>query len=495
MRAPAKTLSGGQKRKLQLGMMLTGGSAVCCVDEVSSGLDPLSRRKIWDILLAERGRRTIIMTTHFLDEADLLADHIAIMSKGRLRAEGASVQLKDRLGGGYRIHVQHVQRDRHDHPARQLPDVDGVAKKAGFDSVTYVAPSSSLAARVIQALEALGVHDYRFSGPTIEDVFLQLAEEVRAESSSQSQSSGSHPTFLSSPPGAARSEKVVGLDDDPDRTVEKEEEEKEEEDDRGGLQLLSGQPIGYLRQTGVLFLKRCTIFKGNWFPYAAAFLIPVVAAGLVTLFVRDQQPVGCTPGDQSSLSTAIDIFSSDFDFFLVGGPSSRFHTDDLLRLFLPLFERIDSLLRNITTVDTYGEFTDLVVRERKNVTPAGIWLGDATSAPTVAYKANGIEMFDAWFGQWVLDMLLANTTIASSYVTFDIPWAPSTGKSLQLLVYVGLALSAYPGFFALYPNLERRRHVRGLEYSNGVRTAPLWLAYIAFDFAIVLVSTAAPSCT
>ena len=55
--AKAKTLSGGQKRKLQLGMMFTGGSAVCCVDEVSSGLDPLSRRKIWNILLAERGSK------------------------------------------------------------------------------------------------------------------------------------------------------------------------------------------------------------------------------------------------------------------------------------------------------------------------------------------------------------------------------------------------------------------------------------------------------
>ncbi|KAG7110964.1 ABC transporter A family member 2 like protein [Verticillium longisporum] len=80
-KAFSKTLSGGQKRKLQLGMMLTGGSAVCCVDEVSSGLDPLSRRKIWDILLAERGRRTIILTTHFLDEADLLADHIVFFPR------------------------------------------------------------------------------------------------------------------------------------------------------------------------------------------------------------------------------------------------------------------------------------------------------------------------------------------------------------------------------------------------------------------------------
>jgi ABC-type multidrug transport system ATPase subunit len=57
--AKSKTLSGGQKRKLQLAMMFAGGSAVCCVDEVSTGLDPISRRKIWDILLAERGRRTV----------------------------------------------------------------------------------------------------------------------------------------------------------------------------------------------------------------------------------------------------------------------------------------------------------------------------------------------------------------------------------------------------------------------------------------------------
>lgn len=66
--ARSQTLSGGQKRKCQLAMMLTGGSKVCMLDEVSSGLDPLSRRKIWDIILAERGKRSMILTTHFMDE-------------------------------------------------------------------------------------------------------------------------------------------------------------------------------------------------------------------------------------------------------------------------------------------------------------------------------------------------------------------------------------------------------------------------------------------
>lgn len=99
----AKTLSGGQIRKLQLAMMFAGGSAVCCVDEVSTGLDPISRRRIWEILLAERHRRTIIMTTHFLDEADYLSDNIVIMYKGTLKAEGTAAALKNQFGRGYTI--------------------------------------------------------------------------------------------------------------------------------------------------------------------------------------------------------------------------------------------------------------------------------------------------------------------------------------------------------------------------------------------------------
>lgn len=86
--------------------------------------------------------------------------------------------------------------------------------------------------------------------------------------------------------------------------------------------------------------------------------------------------------------------------------------------------------------------------------------------------------------------MLSNMSIATSYSPFDTPWVADTGNSLQLLIYIGLALSAYPAFFGLYPNIERRRQVRGLQYSNGVRSFPLWTAYTAFDFAIVLVSTA-----
>lgn len=67
-KAAARTLSGGQMRKLQLAIAFVGGSNVCCIDEASSGLDPLSRRNIWNIIQNGHIRRTILVTTHFLDE-------------------------------------------------------------------------------------------------------------------------------------------------------------------------------------------------------------------------------------------------------------------------------------------------------------------------------------------------------------------------------------------------------------------------------------------
>lgn len=92
--------------------------------------------------------------------------------------------------------------------------------------------------------------------------------------------------------------------------------------------------------------------------------------------------------------------------------------------------------------------------------------------------------------QNILDTLLTNVSISSQYQSFDIPFAPGAGKTLQLNGYIGLAMAVYPAFFALYPTLERLRSVRQLHYSNGVRSVCLWTAYFSFDFIIVVASSA-----
>lgn len=466
----AKTLSGGQKRKLQLGMMFTGGSSVCCVDEVSSGLDPLSRRKIWDILLAERGSRTIILTTHFLDEADLLADRIAILSKGTLRAEGSSVELKEKLGGGYRIHLQTG-------PGQpQGPDIEGVKKDVSFGQAMYAASSSTKAAQIINHLELLDMTDYQLSGPTIEDVFLQLADEVHAESTS----SLDEKVVM---PESVREEKLVEASGQvthkPATPV---------------LELQSGRDIGFFRQAWVLFRKRLTILRRNYLPYTAALLLPIIAAGLVTLFLKDFSGVGCSPDQQFSVADVENLINANQKYNLVVGPPGIITNTTLTNLYARILGGTtalaqSSVLSNLTVVGTLAEFNNFIEKNYKTVKPAGFFLSSDGSEPILAYQGDGV-LQNAMFGQNVMDVVLTNTPIAFQYASFDIPWAPGTGKTLQLVVYFGLAMAAYPAFFALYPTVERTRKIRGLEYSNGVRPLPLWLAYTTFDFCIVIVSSA-----
>ena len=81
----AGTLSGGQKRALSVGIALCGGSKVVVLDEPTSGMDPFKRRHTWELLLRYKMGRTILLTTHFMDEADLLCDRIAILADGKLR--------------------------------------------------------------------------------------------------------------------------------------------------------------------------------------------------------------------------------------------------------------------------------------------------------------------------------------------------------------------------------------------------------------------------
>uniref|UniRef100_A0A4W5PJS5 P-type phospholipid transporter n=1 Tax=Hucho hucho TaxID=62062 RepID=A0A4W5PJS5_9TELE len=95
------TLSGGMQRKLSVALAFVGGSKVVILDEPTAGVDPYARRGIWDLLLQYRQGRTIILSTHHMDEADILGDRIAIISHGKLCCVGSSLFLKNQLGTGY----------------------------------------------------------------------------------------------------------------------------------------------------------------------------------------------------------------------------------------------------------------------------------------------------------------------------------------------------------------------------------------------------------
>ncbi|CAF9920930.1 MAG: hypothetical protein ALECFALPRED_001670 [Alectoria fallacina] len=476
--AQSRTLSGGQKRKLQLSMMFTGGSRVCCVDECSSGVDALARQKLWNILLNERGKRTIIFTTHFLDEADLLSDQIAILSRGSLKAQGSAVELKHRLGGGFRIHVFKTPGDD-----RVSPHFDGVSTKAMVDQTMYTLPDSGRAADFVRLLETHGIKNYEISSPTIEDIFFNVAENMEAMSGAQStipDSSSSEPNGKSSAEVIVAEDKDLGL-----------------EGSDSGMKLQTGKRIGLMRQALTLFRKRWTVFQRNYIPYAAAFLIPFIAAGLVTLFLKNFTALGCSP-TQSVSPSNLESLLTQVDYDIVVGPASKISPQALAQLEATLpggnssgsgGSGLSDLMSSIHPINgTLEDFNNYIGQFYGNVTPGGFFLGDDSSPPTFAYVGNG-DISLATITQNMMDNLLLNISISSQYQAFDTPWVPSAGKTLQLIVYFGLAMSAYPAFFALYPTLERLRNVRQLHYSNGVRSVCLWSAYLTFDFMIVIATS------
>uniref|UniRef100_A0A671RDV5 ABC transporter domain-containing protein n=1 Tax=Sinocyclocheilus anshuiensis TaxID=1608454 RepID=A0A671RDV5_9TELE len=109
----AQNLSGGMQRKLSVAMAFVGGSKVVILDEPTSGVDPYSRRSIWDLLLKNRTGRTVILSTHHMDEAGLLSDRVAIISKGKLHCSGSPLFLKNCFGVGFYLTlVRHMKDQR-----------------------------------------------------------------------------------------------------------------------------------------------------------------------------------------------------------------------------------------------------------------------------------------------------------------------------------------------------------------------------------------------
>ncbi|XP_030648495.1 phospholipid-transporting ATPase ABCA1b isoform X2 [Chanos chanos] len=223
-------LSGGMQRKLSVALAFVGGSKVVILDEPTAGVDPYARRGIWDLLLKYRAGRTIILSTHHMDEADILGDRIAIISHGKLCCVGSSLFLKTQLGTGYYLTlvkkdpesslsscrnssstVSEVKKDDDasesssdaglgsDHESEAATAIDvslissvilkhvpnaRLAEDLGHE-ITYVLPYESakdgafveLFHDMDDRLSDLGISSYGVSDTTLEEIFLKVAED------------------------------------------------------------------------------------------------------------------------------------------------------------------------------------------------------------------------------------------------------------------------------------------------------------------------------
>ena len=171
---PAATYSGGMRRRLDLAMTLVGDPRLIFLDEPTTGLDPRSRHTMWQIIRElVAGGVTVFLTTQYLEEADELADHIAMLDHGRIVAEGTPGELKRLVPGGH-VRLEFADPDRLDAAAAALGDA-----ARPDDALALVVPSDGSAASLRALLDRLDADSIAVAGltvhtPDLDDVFLTL---------------------------------------------------------------------------------------------------------------------------------------------------------------------------------------------------------------------------------------------------------------------------------------------------------------------------------
>jgi ABC-2 type transport system ATP-binding protein len=175
--ADVSTLSGGMAQRLLFARAVAHRPEVLFLDEPTSGLDPQSRLALWEILgQIHREGQTIVLTTHYMEEADKLCQRVAIMDHGRVLALDAPEDLKRTVGGDTIVRIQ--AGDQPDRLAAHLRDMEGVTGTAVLSGTVQltVRGTTGLLPRVIQVAESGGfpVRDVSLDEPTLETVFINL---------------------------------------------------------------------------------------------------------------------------------------------------------------------------------------------------------------------------------------------------------------------------------------------------------------------------------
>uniref|UniRef100_M3ZKD5 P-type phospholipid transporter n=1 Tax=Xiphophorus maculatus TaxID=8083 RepID=M3ZKD5_XIPMA len=332
-----KNLSGGMQRKLSVAIAFVGGSKVVVLDEPTAGVDPYSRRGIWDLLLKYREDRTIILSTHYMDEAELLGDRIAIISKGKLCCCGSPLFLKSKLGSGYYLTVVKREELSTSTPSyssictsaststNKLPPLvkdseSSLSEDTGLgseDTSSYMAALLALVqqhvpgARLVeesrreavinlpqaaakdgslgiflskldQRLPELGISSYGLSDSTLEEIFLRVAEETGVDSD---------------PASEQPAEESSGPQPSEQKAEEPEPEPKEtdplSEDGRGGTPL-TGWWLTW-QQLRALFVKRWLYARRSRRGLFAQIVLPAVFVLIALLFSLIVPPFGKYP--------------------------------------------------------------------------------------------------------------------------------------------------------------------------------------------------------
>ncbi|XP_021254439.1 ATP-binding cassette sub-family A member 12 [Numida meleagris] len=310
----AGSLSGGMKRKLSIAIALLGGSRVVILDEPTTGVDPCSRRSIWEIISKNKKGRTIILSTHHLDEAEVLSDRIAFLEHGGLKCCGSPFYLKETFGDGYHLTLTKKKNmiEECDTAAvtsliqSHLPEAY-LKEDIGGELVYVLPPFKSTVSGAYQALlraldtslSDLHLGCYGISNTTVEEVFLNLTKELGKDPQEDA-------GLSQRVPGATGQNSGDEMSVSTDTFTERDDQLLIRSKSLQGLPLL-------LKKTSALFIKRLHHTRRDVRGFIAQVILPVLfvmaAMGLGTLRTKE------TEYPELILSPSLYGTSDQADFF------------------------------------------------------------------------------------------------------------------------------------------------------------------------------------
>ncbi|XP_023240811.1 ATP-binding cassette sub-family A member 1-like [Centruroides sculpturatus] len=467
-------LSEGMKRKLSIGIAVVGGSKLLVLDEPTSGMDPQSRRVIWETILKLRKGRTILLTTHHMEEADALGDRIAIMTEGSIKCFGSSVFLKKKFGTGYHLHVTKSDICQIDEITKRIkihiPEANMVSN---FDQelIYSLSFSSENFPELFKSLEnsysELGITSCGITVTTMEDVFLNIQKlEDNAPDTFNCYENG----YLS--------------------------EYQEENINLMCSSKLSGIKLT-LQQLKSLLIKRFHYTRHNYFLLIFQILLPFC---LITVLVLIDILFFSKTKDEAIVLDLKTLFGNTDAFYIKNSENSII--DVLSDNYKKVLESENANIKQTKNATQYffERTKDLKHYIKKDLVGASFSGNDSEINITSWYNGINYHLESISFNLLTSSLLRfvteddkSNIEIINHPFNFQTDletYIKNDFKSkLSSQFLVSLALTFLSSVFVIFPHHERISKSKLLQKICGINGFIYWMMNFVWDFIIVIVST------
>ncbi|XP_015785350.1 ATP-binding cassette sub-family A member 1 [Tetranychus urticae] len=481
----ACNLSGGMRRRLQLALALSTASETLILDEPTSGLDPESRRQLWNLLLELRKDLSILLTTHFMEEADALGDRIVIMASGKIKCSGSPMFLKHRFGAGNSIriakngakfdnaHLLELMK-AHFPSAVAINETDEeiiYQISAGINSKADV-PTATLA-QLCDSLDknsnALGITSYGISVTTLEDVFLRVSED----------------------------------DGESEHTAVQMEDKLFELNKILDYEKLSGFPL-FLQRIRGLVMKRVNYTKRHYKTIGFTIILPAI----VLLFT-----FWAAKNSSETVNAFLDYpYPIELNVKSIYGPNAKAviratftQNQDFIKAYNEIMEKEGIKVINIPASLPLNEFmkqsnqsSDEFMRDNifglieDSYAPSGfsLWYNPrlALSLPLT---------IDAWTNTLIRRHFNGSNLTKVTTTFMPMPNRATNEPFLKSLISQIVAALFAPAAFAfiscsyfLFPSIEAQNKANLIQRMSGIKAPVFWFSHLIFDFSYhIIVST------